>query len=400
MSQAKYILTLNCGSSSIKSKLFAMPGEASPAGLDVSDVGLKKGTWTLRLGMRTQRGHRQFRTYDDGLRCILDWYLHDARSPLESPDQIVGIAHRVVHGGPKYKDSVRITPMVIRHIKENGKLAPLHTPPNLKGIDVARKMLPDAAHIAVFDTGFHQTIPDYAAAYPLPYHFYKKHNIRRYGFHGISYRYVIGEAAKMMRRPLRELKLIACHLGSGCSVCAIDRGKSVDTSMGFTPVEGIMMRTRTGDLDPGVILHMQRVFGYTPSQLNRLLNDRSGFFGVSGGATTMPEVIKRFRGGDERAKLAFHMFCYRVEKYIGAYIATLGGLDGIIFTAGIGENQPDIRRQIIKWCRGFGITINREKNLRARGKQMAIHARSSRAAVLVIPTNEGLMMARDAHRIV
>ncbi|MBI2343736.1 MAG: acetate/propionate family kinase [Deltaproteobacteria bacterium] len=395
-----YILTLNCGSSSIKAALFTMPQEHELANLHVSDIGLKHGTWAWQCNGIATHGHEAFPTYEHGLRYVMRTFLRDPRSPLQRDNALRAVAHRVVHGGSHYVDSVRITPTVLAGIRANTKLAPLHTPPNLKGIRVAHRYFPDIPHVAVFDTGFHKSIPDYAAIYPLPHALSKRLLIRRYGFHGISYRYVMSEAARMMRRPVKALRLIACHLGSGCSVCAIAGGKSVDTSMGFTPAEGLMMRTRSGDIDPGILLHLQMAHGFTPDRLNRLLNHQSGFLGVSGGAATMPEVLRRMVDGDPRATLAFEMFCYRVEKYIGAYVATLGGIDGLIFTAGIGENQPEIRAQIVKWCRGFGLTIDGAKNCRTRGTAAAIHARGSQAAILVIPTNEGVMMARDASALV
>lgn len=397
--KALRVLTINSGSSSIKTKIIAMPHEAPLVQLNIADVGLKRGTWKLTVGERTIKGTAAFPDYETGLTFILHTLFTHRLTPITGPSDLDAVAHRVVHGGPRYVESTLITDAVVRGIQANRKLAPLHTPPNLQGIRTARKILRKIPHVAVFDTGFHKTMPDYAAAYALPYRFFARHNIRRYGFHGISYRYVIDQAAQMLGKPLRSLKIIACHLGSGCSVCAIDGGRSVDTSMGFTPVEGLMMRTRVGDIDAGVVLHLQREMGYSPQQLNKLLNHRSGFFGISDGAATMPEVIKRMRAGDERAKLAFEMFCYRVEKYIGAYVATLGGLDALIFTAGIGENQPDVRAQIVKWCRGFGLHIDAAKNQRACGVAGAIHAKKSTAAILVIPTNEELMMARDAFAI-
>jgi acetate kinase len=393
------ILTLNCGSSSIKAKLYEMPRERLRASLHLEDVGLRRGRWAWECGTVSRKGRRPFPTYPEGLRFVFDQMLHAPGTPLENKGDLAAIAHRVVHGGPKYVDSIRITPAVIRGIQANRKLAPLHTPPNIKGIRVAQQHFPRIPHVAVFDTGFHKTIPDYAAAYPLPLWLFDRHHIRRYGFHGISYRYVMHEAAAMMRKPLSRLKLIACHLGSGCSVCAIDRGKSVDTSMGFTPVEGIMMRTRSGDLDPGLMIHLQRTLGFSTSRLNNLINHHAGLLGVSQ-CSTMPEVIKRMREGNRAAKLAFEMFCYRVEKYIGSYVATLGGIDGLIFTAGIGENQPEVRSQITKWCRGFGLKIDSAKNRRTPGTPRAIHAKASKAAILVIPTNEGLMMARDTVRLI
>lgn len=398
------ILTINSGSSSIKSKVFAMPAETLLAEINISDVGLPKGKWEMRVGDKRTHGVKRFALYDDGLEFILETLFAGKRALFAGPQAIHAVAHRVVHGGPKYCDSTLITPTVIRGIKANTKLAPLHTPPNLKSILAAQRGLPKVPHVAVFDTGFHQTIPDYAAAYALPHEFYEKHAIKRYGFHGISYRFVAAAAAKLMKKPITKLKMIACHLGSGCSVCAIDGGKSIDTSMGFTPVEGLMMRTRCGDIDAGVLLHLRSTFGYTAEKLNHLLNHRSGFLGMSGGAATMPELVKRVSAGDKRAKRAFEMFCYRVEKYIGAYTTALGGLDALIFTAGIGENQAPVRAEIVKWCRWLGLKIDDRKNdaargtasLAANGLGAAIHAKNSRTAIFVIPTDEGLMMARDA----
>lgn len=376
-----------------------MPSEEALASVDIEDVGLKIGKWKWSAGSEKNSGSAPFPTYEAGLKFVMDQLLKNSSSPIKSVNEIVAVAHRVVHGGPKYVDSLLITPAVVKGIADNVKLAPLHTPPNLKGIRTAQKLLPNVPHTAVFDTGFHKTMPDHVAAYGLPDRFFKQHGIKRYGFHGISYRFVIGEAAKIIGKPLSKLKLVAAHLGSGCSICAIDRGKSLDTSMGFTPVEGLLMRTRTGDIDAGVILHLQNEFGMTANQLNKLLNHQSGFFGVSGGAATMPQLIKRKDEGDIKSKLAYEMFCYRVRKYIGAYAAAMGGCDGIIFTAGIGENQPDVRANIIKPLEFMRFKIDSTKNRNARGKLGAVHAKDS-LPILAIPTNEGLMMARDTYDLV
>lgn len=372
-----------------------MPREEVVAHFHISNVGLPVAHWDLRTGATREAGRRALASYEQALRFGLRQLFEHPGIPITQPSDIAAVGHRVVHGGYRYTDSTVITAEVLKGIRANTKLAPLHTPPNLKGILVARAIFGHATHVAVFDTGFHQTIPDHAAAYAIPLTYFRRHHIRRYGFHGISYRYVIQEAARMLDKPLSRLKLIVCHLGSGCSIAAIDRGKSIDTSMGFTPAEGLMMRTRTGDLDPGVLLHLQSAHGYTTAQLNRLINHDSGFKGVSQGAATMPELLARVRRGRPAAQLAFEMFCYRVRKYIGAYTAALGGCDALIFTAGIGENEPLVRAKICEGLDALGLQLDMRRNNAAVGKLAAIHTKRSHSATLVIPTNEELMMARD-----
>ncbi|MBI2346556.1 MAG: acetate/propionate family kinase [Deltaproteobacteria bacterium] len=394
-----YILTLNCGSSSIKSKLFRMPAEVLIAQLHISNVGLPVAHWDLRTGASREEGKKALTSYEHALRFGLKQLFAHPGISLKGPSAVTAVGHRVVHGGHRYVDSTPITAAVLSGIRANIRLAPLHTPPNLKGIHVARDVFPRARHVAIFDTGFHQTIPDHASAYALPLTYFRRHRIRRYGFHGISYRYVINEAARMLGRPVRQLRIVACHLGSGCSIAAIDRGRSIDTSMGFTPAEGLMMRTRTGDLDPGVLLHLQTVCGFTTPQLNRLINYDSGFKGISRGAATMPELLRRVRRGRTEAKLALEMFCYRVRKYIGAYMAALNGCDVLIFTAGIGENEPLVRAKICEGLAGLGLRLDSRRNARAVGTAATIHARRSHSAICVIPTNEELMMARDAYKL-
>lgn len=394
-----YILTLNCGSSSIKSKLFRMPSEHVVAHFHISNVGLPMAHWDLRTGATREQGAQALASYEQALRFGLRQLFAHPGIPVNTPGEIRAVGHRVVHGGHRYADSTVITRHVLNDIRHNTQLAPLHTPPNLKGIHVAREIFPHADHVAIFDTGFHQTIPDHAAAYALPLKYFRRYRIRRYGFHGISYRFVIGEAARMLKRPLSRLKIIACHLGSGCSIAAIDRGRSIDTSMGFTPAEGLVMRTRTGDLDPGVLLHLQSAHGFTTAQINRLINHDSGFRGVSEGSATMPALLAHMRKGRPEAKLAHDMFCYRVRKYIGAYIAALGGCDALLFTAGIGENEAGVRAKICEGLEGMGLRIDRPRNTRATGVAAAIHHRRSTTAILVIPTNEELMMARDTAKL-
>jgi len=289
------------------------------------------------------------------------------------------VGHRVVHGAEKFKDTVVIDAAVIRKIRQCALLAPLHNPANLAGILACKKLLPGTTQVAVFDTAFHQTLPDYAYIYGLPYEYYMRLGIRKYGFHGTSHHYVAGECARIFKKPLHALKIITCHLGNGCSIAAIKEGKSVDTSMGFTPLEGLIMGTRCGDIDPALITYIMAKKKFTPLKMDELLNKASGLKGISGISNDMRVLEKKSRQGGIRAKLAIEIFVYRIKKYIGAYAAVMGGCDALVFTAGIGENQGIIRKKI---CLGL----------------FSFFKKSPR--VLVIPTNEELMIARQAHRLV
>ncbi|RJO65685.1 MAG: acetate kinase [Candidatus Omnitrophota bacterium] len=347
------VLVINSGSSSIKYKLFLMPqGEVISQGK------------IERIG---ERGSK-IRDHYTGFRMIL--------SRIEGVD-LVG--HRVVHGAEKFKDTVVIDAAVIRKIRQCALLAPLHNPANLAGILACKKLLPGTTQVAVFDTAFHQTLPDYAYIYGLPYEYYMRLGIRKYGFHGTSHHYVAGECARILKKSLHALKIITCHLGNGCSIAAIKEGKSVDTSMGFTPLEGLIMGTRCGDIDPALITYIMAKKKFTPLKMDELLNKASGLKGISGISNDMRVLEKKSRQGGIRAKLAIEIFVYRIKKYIGAYAAVMGGCDALVFTAGIGENQGIIRKKI---CLGL----------------FSFFKKSPR--VLVIPTNEELMIARQAHRLV
>jgi len=347
------ILVINSGSSSIKYKLFDMPAE----------ILISKGT----LEHIGEKGSR-FTDHYSGLKTI-----------LEKVDSVQAIGHRVVHGAEKFKKPAQVNAKVINGIKECCAIAPLHNPANLSGILACQKLLPGVKQVAVFDTAFHQSIPVHAYIYGLPYDYYQRLKIRKYGFHGTSHEYVAAEAGRLLKKPLKKLKLISCHLGNGCSITAIDKGKSLDTSMGFTPLEGLVMGTRCGDVDPALVTHIMRKQKIDSLEMERILNKESGLKGISGISNDMRSLEIKANAGSRRARLAIDIFVYRVRKYIGAYLSVLGGLDALIFTAGIGENQASVRRSI---CSGLFRYLKKKP------------------AIIVIPTNEELMIARQAYKLI
>jgi len=306
----------------------------------------------------------------------------------------------VVHAGERFDRSMMLDPEVESGIRECVELAPLHNPHNLRGIEAARRLLPDIPQAAVFDTAFHRTMPARAYLYGLPYVLYQRHAVRRYGFHGTSHRYVAWRAAALLGQPRERLRLVTCHLGNGASVCAIDRGHSVDTSMGFTPLEGLLMGTRSGDLDPSVVFFLMHKEDLDERQVMALLNKHSGLQGVSGLSNDMRELLAREHDGHERASLAIEMFCYRVRKYVAAYAGALGGLDAVVFTGGIGEHAPPIRERSLAGLGFMGIAVDEGRNLGAVGKEGEISPSGAAVRVLVIPTNEELVIARDTLRLV
>ena len=330
---------------------------------------------------------------------IFEILLNTQKGVLKNLNDIIAVGHRVVHGGSRFAESALITPEVETAINQCVPLAPLHNPYNLGGIRACRQALPNAAHVAVFDTAFHQTMPDYAYMYALPRSLYEQHGIRRYGFHGTSHQYVSTRAAEILGHPLTSLKLITCHLGNGCSITAVDQGKSVDTSMGLTPLEGLMMGTRCGDIDPAIIFHLMEEGQMSADTINQMLNRESGLLGVSDVASDVRDLFKAVSEGNPQAALALKMFSYRVRQYIGKYAAVLGGLDALAFTAGIGENASSIRATICENLDFLGIHLDEEKN-RSREIEKAIHQTDAPVKLLVIPTNEELMIARDTLRLI
>ena len=335
----------------------------------------------------------------DGLIQITDLLVDPEYGAIRDKSEISAIGHRIVHGGETFISPTIITEKVIDAIKKNIPLAPLHNPPNLTGIEVARSIFPNSPHVAVFDTAFHQTIPPKAFLYALPYDLYKKERVRRYGFHGTSHSYVAERCAEYLNRPLKELNLITIHLGNGASIAAIKNGACIDTSMGMTPLEGLVMGTRCGDLDPAIPFFLADHLKMSLKEIDRLLNKESGLKGICG-TNDMREVIEKKNKGDKPAKTAIEIYCYRIKKYIGAYFAVLGGLDALIFTAGIGENAPDIRKGCCSGLIRLGIEINNTKNYQTGKGLREINPSDSKVKVLIIPTNEELQIALETKKVI
>lgn len=394
------IIVLNCGSSSIKYQLFDMTHQTAIAKGLVDKIGLHGSYIRHERNDDTVSLEGEIVDHQAGIEYMLGILTSKKRGSLKNFDEIDAVGHRVVHGGEKFNDSVLITDEVIQQITEVIDLAPLHNPPNLRGILAMKDLLPNIPQVSAFDTAFHQTMPDYAYMYAIPHSLYIKYGIRRYGFHGTSHRYVSKRAAEILGKDMGELKLITCHLGNGASMTAVDQGRSVDTSMGLTPVEGLIMGTRTGDLDLGVLTHIMNKEGINIQVANTLINKHSGMLGITGISSDMREIEKAANNGSDRAKLGLNMYHYRIRKYIGAYAAAMGGLDAVIFTGGIGENAPDTRREICKNLGFLGIQFDDEKNAGLRGKEMIISHESSKVKIMVVPTNEELVIAQDTEKIV
>jgi len=398
------ILVINTGSSSIKYELFDVDHRKILAGGMAEKIGEESGILTHKMILPNGESTEEVEEgliadHHEGLNRIVDLLVDPVNGVIADKGEISAIGHRVVHGGEAFHSTVIIDDEVIAAIKENIPLAPLHNPPNLTGIEVAGSIFPNAPQVAVFDTAFHQTIPVRAFLYAIPYEMYEKHRVRRYGFHGTSHAYVSDQAAEYFGRPLGELNLITIHLGNGASMAAIKNGKCVDTTMGMTPLAGLMMGTRSGDVDPALPFFLADNLGMTPKDIDNILNKESGLKGMCG-TNDMREVIEKKDTGNERAKTALEVYTYRIKKYIGAYFAVLESLDGLIFTAGIGENAPYIRELSCKGLNRLGIEIDPEKNNRAGNGIREISPSGSEVKVLVIPTNEELKIARETKRVI
>jgi acetate kinase len=394
------ILVLNCGSSSVKYQLIEAGSQKMLARGGVERIGMTGATLTnVRFDGDEITIAGEIVDHTVAIEYVLAVLLSRNHGVINDKSDIHAIGHRVVHGGEQFSASVLITDEVIKGIRSNFEIAPLHNPHNLRGINACQINLPGTPQVAVFDTAFHQQMPKKAYLYGLPYSLYTQYRIRRYGFHGTSHRYVAGRAAVLLGKDLSSLKLITCHLGNGCSMAAIEGGISIDTTMGFTPLEGLLMGTRSGDLDPSVILYIMSKEGLTLAEANTLLNKHSGLQGISGVSNDMREILSEMKNGDKKAKYAFDVFCYRVKKYIGAYAAAMGGLDAVVFTGGIGENSPEIRKGCTENLELLGITVDERLN-DTRGKEVTISAPDSRVKVFVIPTNEELVIALDTMKIV
>lgn len=395
------ILVLNCGSSSIKYKLFEIEKKEVIAQGGVEKIGLPDSFLQVKLpnGEKVQI-NKPMPEHTVGIELILATLTDKKIGCIESLSEINAVGHRVVHGGERFNKSVLITDEVRQEIIQCAELAPLHNPANLKGIDAISSTLPGVPQVAVFDTAFHQTMPDYAYMYALPYELYQKYAIRRYGFHGTSHRYVSKRVCEFLDVDSKEKKVITAHIGNGGSCAAVLYGESVDTSMGLTPVEGLMMGTRAGDLDLGAAMYIMDKEHLTTSEFSTLVNKKSGLAGVSGVSSDARDIEAAIKAGNERADLARKMFIYRVIKYIGAYAAAMNGVDIIAFTGGIGENDTYIRGEIIKGLSYLGITLNEPVNAATRGKEALLSCEDSKVQVCVIPTDEELMIASDTAALV
>lgn len=395
----KKILVINTGSSSLKYQLIDMKNESVLAkglcdriGIDNSFIKhTKTGNDTVVIDI-------DMTNHKSAIKEVIKTLMDKNMGVITDVSEIAAVGHRVVHGGEKFQDSVIIDERVMQAIKDCVELAPLHNPPNITGIEACRHIMPGTPMVAVFDTAFHQTLPNYAYVYALPYEIYEKHGVRKYGFHGTSHKYVAQRAAALLGKPLEELKLISCHLGNGASVCAIKNGKSVETSMGFTPLDGLAMGTRCGSVDPAVVKFLMENEKMSPKEIDEYLNKKSGVLGISGVSSDFRDVDSAVDEGNERAKLAIDIFCYRVRKTIGEYAAVMNGVDAVIFTAGIGENNDNVRKLVLSDLDYIGIRIDWEKN-KLRGKELDISTPEATVRTLVIPTNEELAIARETLRL-
>jgi acetate kinase len=394
------ILVINCGSSSLKYQLIDMKNESVMAKGLVERIGIQGSVLTHRPeGIDKIVIEHPMKDHKDAIKLVLDALVDVKHGVIKDMSEIAAVGHRVVHGGEKYSASVLIDDEVMKALDECTHLAPLHNPPNIIGINACRTLMPKTPMVAVFDTAFHQTMPKYAYMYALPYELYDKYGIRRYGFHGTSHRYVSHVAADMLGKNIKNCKIITCHLGNGASVAAISNGEAIDTSMGFTPLEGLVMGTRCGDLDPAIITFLQNEKGMSSSEVDNLMNKKSGVLGLSGISSDFRDIENAAEEGNQRAQLALDVFHYRVRKYIGAYAAALGGVDAVVFTAGLGENSPETRRDVCKGLEFLGIEIDNDKN-KVRGKKTEVSSANSKIKVFLIPTDEELMIARDTKEIV
>lgn len=394
------ILVINCGSSSIKFQLLNMEtGMVLAKGL-LERIAIPGSVLNYYQGEKKHVITRDVANHEDGIQLIVSQLTAAGTGVIRDKSEIFAIGHRVVHAGEKFNGTVPITGAVLAALKECIPLAPLHNPPNITGIEACQKILPGIPMAGTFDTAFHQTMPEKAYIYPLPYEYYRLHKIRRYGFHGTSHFYVAKQGAKAMGRKLEELKIITCHLGNGSSMAAIRNGVSVDTTMGYTPLEGLVMGTRCGDIDPAIPLIMQRTMGMSHEQVDAVLNRKSGILGISGVSSDMRDINEKAAAGHPQAGLALEIFAYRIKKYIGAYIAAMNGADLVIFTAGIGERGREEREMILKDMEFLGIEFDAAANQEAFGKLGTISKPGSRVRVMVIPTNEELEIAEQTLKVI
>ena len=394
------VLVINCGSSSLKYQLIDMSNEKALAQGLVERIGIQGSILTQKVeGKDKYIIEEEMKDHVAAISNVMKALTDDVHGVITSMDEISAVGHRIVHGGEKYAKSVLIDKDVKESIKDCYKLAPLHNPANMIGIEACEEIMPNAPMVAVFDTAFHQTMDKEVYLYALPYELYEKHGIRKYGFHGTSHMYVSNEVAKAMNKDIKDLKIITCHLGNGASLCAIKDGKSIDTTMGFTPLEGIVMGTRCGNIDPAIALFLIKELGYTADQVNDLFNKKSGVAGISGVSSDFRDLEKASSEGNEKAELALEIYYNRLKKEIGALAAEMGGVDVLVFTAGVGENASIVRENAVKGLEFLGIELDEEKN-NVRGELAEVSKDSSKVKIYVVPTNEELVIARDTMKLV
>ncbi len=393
------ILVVNCGSSSIKYQLIDMETESVMAKGYLEKIGLPDSFLTHTVNGEKRKIEQLVTNHEEGIQLVLSQLTHPEYGVIKSLDEIGAVGHRVVHGGEKFSSSVLINDAVIQAMRECIPLAPLHNPAGITGIEACQKVLPNVPMVAVFDTAFHQTLPKKAYLYAIPYEYYEKYGIRKYGFHGTSHRFVAKRVAEVLNKPVEDLKIITCHLGQGGSLAAVNAGKSVDTSMGLTPLAGIPMGSRSGDIDPSIVTFLMKKENLTPDEMDNILNKKSGKLGISGISFDDRDIEKAAAEGNERAKLAIDTFVYQVIGYIGRFAAQMNGVDVITFAGGVGENGIEVRKEICNSLSYLGVKIDEEKN-NCRGKEVEISTPDSKVKVFVIPTNEELMIARDTAEIV
>lgn len=394
------ILVINAGSSSLKFQLIDMNGEKLLVKGLCDRIGIDNSILEYsRTGSEKVVFNKEMKNHKDAITMVIKVLTDEKIGVIKDMSEISGVGHRVLHGAEKFHNPEIINEKVMEAIVECIPLGPLHNPANLMGIEGCKQVMPETPMVAVFDTGFHQTMPKHAFMYPLPYEYYKKYSIRKYGFHGTSHKYIGQRTAEFLDKSPKGLKIISCHLGNGASICAIKDGECIDTSMGLTPLDGLEMGTRCGTIDPATVTFIMKKENLTPDQMDTLMNKKSGVLGVSGVSSDFRDLSAAAKEGNERAKLAIDIFCYRVKTYIGSYAAAMNGVDAIVFTGGIGENDLAVRKQCVSGLDFLGITIDDEKNA-VRGKEIAISTPESKVKVLVIPTNEELAIARETLKLI
>ena len=391
----KKILVLNCGSSSIKYALYDMTDQKVITSGGIEKIGLPDSFITVKLHGEKHKMEKPVKEHTEGVQWIFEVLTKGEFSVLRSLDELDAVGHRMVHGGEKFNKSVLLTPQVMEAFAACNDLAPLHNPANIKGVNAVSALLPNIPQVGVFDTAFHQTMPDYAYMYALPYELYAKYGVRRYGFHGTSHRYVSQRVCEFLGVKPEGKKIITCHIGNGASIAAVKDGKCVDTSMGLTPLEGLIMGTRSGDIDAGAVTFLMDKLGLDTKGISNLLNKQSGLLGVSEGSSDFRDILAGIANGNDKARLAKDMYCYRIKKYIGEYAAAMGGVDIILFTGGAGENQYEVREGATKGLEFMGIKLDDAKNKACRAKEAILSTDDSKVTICCIPTDEELMIALD-----